>query len=94
MRKLFSILLVSFVTPFLGGCYMGNAYYTQDQVRTLVIAKCPVLKSYSLDQMKKAADELKLLPDDSQVAVMMTDYSKMRDACRAITKKLKQVASR
>lgn len=57
--------------------------------RTLVIAKCPVLKSYTPEQQKKAAQELKDLGVDSQIANMMVDYSKMRDACRAITRKSK-----
>lgn len=66
---------------------------TQSEIaktKTLVIAKCPVLKQYSKERLIKAANELKSLPDDSQVAALLTDYSKMRDACRAITKELKK----
>lgn len=71
---------------------MGCAHMSREDVlatRTLVIAKCPVLKSYSPEQQQKAADELKALGVDSELATMLVDYSKMRDACRAITKKKK-----
>lgn len=60
------------------------------QTKTLVLAKCPVLKQYSKERLTKAANELRSLPDDSEVAALLTDYSKMRDACRAITKELKK----
>lgn len=85
MRTL-SVVFVSLL--FLTGC----AHMSRDEVlaaRTLVIAKCPVLKSYSPEQQKKAAEELKAMGVDSEIARMMVDYSKMRDACRAITRKYK-----
>jgi outer membrane murein-binding lipoprotein Lpp len=74
-------------TMLLGGCATGSEQ--QKQV-ALVLSKCPVLKNYTKDQMKKAASELKSLPSESQVAVLVTDYSKLRDACRVASKKLKQ----
>lgn len=80
------IILTS--TLFLMGC----AHMSRDDVmaaRTLVIAKCPVLKSYTPNQQQKAAEELKAMGVDSEIAAMMVDYSKMRDACRAITRKSK-----
>jgi uncharacterized lipoprotein YbaY len=75
----------------LGGCATISDMTAQEkqQAKTLVLAKCPVLKQYSKDALTKAAQELKSLPDSSQLTVMLTDYSKMRDACRAITKELK-----
>lgn len=60
----------------------------RQQVSALVIAKCPVLQNYSIEQQTKAADELAKLASDSQIAAMVTDYGKMREACRAITREL------
>lgn len=72
---------------FLAGCSHFSMSERQ-QVSALVIAKCPVLQNYSLEQQTKAADELAKLASDSQIAAMITDYGKVRDACRAITREL------
>lgn len=42
---------------------------------------CPPLVTYSAVQQKRAAIELRGIPQ-SQVAQMIVDYGKMRDACR------------
>lgn len=42
---------------------------------------CPPLVTYSAAQQKRAALELRKIPR-SQVAQMIVDYGKMRDACR------------
>lgn len=83
------VFLVLVATSLLGGCAtMGQSEIAQ--TKTLVLAKCPVLKQYSRERLTKAANELKFLPNDSELAALLTDYSKMRDACRAITKELKK----
>ena len=82
------VIAIAFVSSLLAGC----ATMSQSEIaqtKTLVLAKCPVLKQYSQERLKKAASELRNLPDDSEVAALLTDYSKLRDACRAITKELK-----
>lgn len=71
----------------LAGC-SHFSFSQRQQVSALVIAKCPVLQNYSVAQQTKAADELAKLTTDSQLAAMITDYGKMREACRAITKEL------
>lgn len=43
---------------------------------------CPPLVAYSKAQQAKAAAELGALPKDSQLAIMIVDYGKTRDACR------------
>ena len=86
MNKLIITLAAA---SMLGGCAtMSQSELVQ--TKTLVIAKCPVLKQYSKDRLVRAAGELRSLPDDSEVATLLTDYSKLRDACRAITKELKK----
>jgi hypothetical protein len=85
MKPIIQFVLIAALA--LGGCATGSEQ--QKQV-ALVISKCPVLKNYSKEQLKKAASELKNLPSESQVAVLVTDYSKLRDACRVARKKLKQ----
>lgn len=42
---------------------------------------CPPLIAYSAVQQRQAAQELRKIPR-SQVAQMIVDYGKMRDACR------------
>jgi hypothetical protein len=87
MKHIIIALLIP--TLMLGGCATMSAAEKQ-QTKTLVIAKCPVLKNYSKEKLQRAAAELKGLPDDSELAALLTDYSKLRDACRAITKQLKK----
>lgn len=89
MKKI-ALAFMMMGTIVLGGCAGGSMSQTQQKQVALVISKCPVLKQYTKEQMKKAAMELKSLPSESQVAVLVTDYSKLRDACRVASKKLKQ----
>ena len=42
---------------------------------------CPPLVTYSVQQQRQAATELRQMTK-SQVAKMIVDYGKMRDACR------------
>ena len=77
MHRLFLTLIA---VAMLGGC----ATMSQPEIaqtKTLVIAKCPVLKQYSQERLQKAASELKSLPSDSELAALLTDYSKYRDPC-------------
>lgn len=83
------ILIVTMLgTLLLGGCASMNAQ--QEKRLNLVITKCPILTKYSPEQLKAAAKELRNLPSESQVAKMVIDYGKLRDACRAIEKKLRK----
>jgi hypothetical protein len=86
MNRLFAVM----VLLMLGGCATTSP--KQESQLALVISKCPVLVQYSPDQLKQAAKELKTLPSKSQVGKLVTDYGKLRDACRAITKKLKKIS--
>ena len=43
---------------------------------------CPPLVSYSADQMKRAAAEMRALHKEAELRRLVTDYGKMRDACR------------
>lgn len=82
-------MLIPLIALTLSGCAsMTPKEITQTQ--TLVIAKCPVLKEYSKEKLKIAADELKKLASDSELAVMISDYSKLRDACRIVKKELRK----
>lgn len=48
------------------------------------MSNCPTLKRYTREQMANAASELKSLSNNSQIGAMITDYSKLRDACRSV----------
>lgn len=82
MKKL---LIVPFLLIF-GGCSVA-----QQQQFNFALNNCPVLKRYSKEQLLKAAAELKALPTESQLTVMITDYSKLRDACRVAQRKLANI---
>jgi hypothetical protein len=77
------MLIISLFTISLAGC----ASVTPERI-TLAYSKCPVLKNYTEEQMKKAASELKQLPTESQIASMIADYGKLREACRIATQVL------
>ncbi len=43
---------------------------------------CPPLVTYSTETQRQAAQELRRLPQDSQLAKMIIHYGQMRKACR------------
>lgn len=43
---------------------------------------CPPLINYSAAQQKQAANELRKMHSEAQVVKMITDYGKLRAACR------------
>ena len=44
---------------------------------------CPPMVEYGREFQARAADELILLPDDSAIAEMLSDYSVMRNQAKA-----------
>jgi hypothetical protein len=80
------LIATSLIGILLGGCATMSR---QEQIQ-LAYQQCPVLKKYSKEQLMKAAGELKALATDSEIAEMVTDYSKLREACRLAEKKLKK----
>lgn len=50
---------------------------------TQTVSGCPPLATYSRDFQLAAKAEFDRLKPDSRIAVLVTDYGKMRDACRA-----------
>lgn len=84
--KLTALIVLSSLV--LTGCgTISGLKPTQKQVN-LVLTKCPVLRNYTKAEMKKAASELQNIPSDAQLARMIGDYGKLRQACRVITKRL------
>jgi len=43
---------------------------------------CPPLVQYSREQLRQAADEMRVLHRDAELRRLVTDYGKFRDACR------------
>lgn len=78
------ILLSFCVILLLAGCSVPRS-----EIRTVVVNQCPVLQNYTPEQQKIAAQELRKLYTDSQLAIMITDYSKLRDACRIVNKRVR-----
>ena len=49
---------------------------------TVTLAGCPPLTTYSKEFQTRAAAQLRALPSASPIAILVTDYGKIRDACR------------
>ena len=47
-----------------------------------VVTVCPPIIEYDADTQKQVAAELRKLPKDSSLALMVIDYKKTRDALR------------
>lgn len=50
----------------------------------IIVTRCPKLSAYEQRQLQRAAEEFERLPADSALAAMMTDYGKLRSACRKV----------
>ena len=74
------------VTLILPGC--ASSLNTQ-QNQSLVLTKCPSLKSYSQEKMQRAIATLKEIPDDSELVEILSDYGSLREACRLAERRLK-----
>lgn len=81
-----SAITLSVLSFLLAGCASVTPERTE-----IVLSRCPTLKRYTPEQLKLAAEELKVMPTESQIAAMITDYSKLRDACRVVEKKLRKM---
>lgn len=79
------VAFISICAIMLSGC----ASITPERT-AFAYSRCPVLKKYTREELIKAAQEIKTLPSESQIAEMMADYSKLRDACRLAEKELKK----
>ena len=64
---------------------------TISSTRTNNHEQMPCSQNYSREQLAQAAIELDMLPNESQLSMMLSDYSKLRDACRVAEKKLKSM---
>ena len=82
-------LAILFSVMLLTGCASVSS-----QERQIVLNRCPILKTYTKDQLQAAAKELKELPSESQLAKMISDYSTLRQACRRATELLKKQKSK
>lgn len=71
---------------FLTGC---SSSLNNQQNISIVLSKCPTLKSYSKEKMQRAISQIRNLPDDSELIEILGDYSSLREACRVAERKLK-----
>lgn len=71
----------------LSGC--ATLGLSKQEVQTVVLNRCPILVNYTLEQQKIAAQELRKLYPESVIVSMITDYSKLREACRVVAKRVK-----
>ena len=63
------------VTSLLSACATAG-------FETGIVAVCPPVAEYSLEEQERAAEELAMLPDVSAVVEMMGDYVVLRDQAR------------
>lgn len=78
------VYLIVCITFILAGC----ATLRQEQI-SVVVNSCPAIVNYTPEEQKIAAQELQKLFTNSQLAVMINDYAKLRAACRIVAKKVK-----
>lgn len=79
------ILMVGMIALFMAGCATTTAsQQQQQQYLGAIYSQCPPLKTYTKAQRDRAARELRELASDSQLAVLITDYGKLREACRIV----------
>jgi len=70
------LVVLAIATSLLSGC----ATVRSEDGR---LATCPPVVEYGREFQARAADELALLPDDSAIAEMLSDYSVMRNQAKA-----------
>lgn len=75
--KLRYLLSAVLLTTLLTGC-------RTEPSEPVLRSHCPVLVKYDKEFMRLAAEALRNLPLDSPVNILMNDYLKLRDICRAI----------
>lgn len=63
----------------LTGCATGGS-------EPRVVTVCPPVVEYSREFQARAADELDLLPEESAIAEMLSDYAVMRDQARSCSR--------
>lgn len=73
MRRLAALAIV---TISLTACATGGS-------EPRIVAVCPTVVDYSREFQARAAEELRLLPDGSAIAEMLSDYAVMREQARA-----------
>lgn len=78
------LVLMLFLSALVSGCAVSNMEKVE-----IAVDNCPALEQYSPNELIQAAKELNSLPSESQVAEMMNDYSKLREACRYAKRKMK-----
>lgn len=72
------------------GISTAGCFKTFSEARTVVLSRCPELRTYTPEQQRRAAAELRKMPQDSVIALMTADYGTLRARCRAISNGAKQ----
>jgi hypothetical protein len=72
------------LTLWLTGCVTGASDGSLAVPKPIVRLTCPQLIEYAKEFQAQAREELLKLPAGSPLAKLIVDYSKQRDACRAI----------
>lgn len=75
-------------TLLVSGCASS---LNNSQNQSIVLTKCPALRSYSPEKMQRAVASLKEIPDDSELIEILSDYGSLREACRLAERKLKSM---
>jgi len=73
------IAVLAIATISLTACATGGS-------EPRIVTVCPPVIEYSRDFQARAADELDLLPDESAIAEMLSDYAVLRDQTRSCSR--------
>jgi len=71
----------------MAGCSSGSIFDLLNPSRstTTYVSRCPALATYSAEQQRQAAAELRAMSPGAVVPSMIDDYAVLRSRCRALS---------
>lgn len=82
--KLIAIALCAISTTGCSSLTWPEMFGGASQRTTTYVPRCPALKSYTAEQQRSAAAEIRAMPAGAVVPVMINDYGTLRSRCRAM----------
>ena len=86
MDKKYKLTIAASSAILLGSAASYNAcacfWPFEQEITPAIIRKCPPIVNYSPEQQQKIARELQDIKENTEISKIITDYSKLRDACR------------
>ena len=85
MKRLLLLVSLSLTALLTTACAPATfSLFNPPPTRVVVKTVCPPLVNYSKADQEQAADSIEALPPGNVLPRILTDYAKLREACRAI----------